>query len=84
MDEVQTGMGRTGSLFAYQGLEVVPDILTLAKSLGCGFPISAMLTTNALSSHFSPGTHGSTFGGNPLGCAVATMGLFLDSEITFS
>lgn len=70
-DEVQSGMGRTGKLFAYQHTDVTPDILTSAKSLGGGFPISAMLTTGSIAQHFSIGTHGSTYGGNPLGCAVA-------------
>lgn len=70
-DEVQSGVGRTGHLYAYMGLGVVPDILTTAKSLGGGFPIGAMLTTQAIAAHLKPGTHGSTYGGNPLGCAVA-------------
>lgn len=70
-DEVQTGVGRTGHLYAYMGLGVTPDILTTAKSLGGGFPIGAMLTTSAIAEHLKPGTHGSTYGGNPLGCAVA-------------
>ena len=70
-DEVQSGMGRTGKLFAYMHSGVVPDILTSAKSLGGGFPISAMLTTLAIAEHFAVGTHGSTYGGNPLACAVA-------------
>ena len=70
-DEVQSGMGRTGKLFAYMHSGVVPDILTSAKSLGGGFPISAMLTTTAIAEHFAVGTHGSTYGGNPLACAVA-------------
>jgi len=70
-DEVQSGMGRTGKLYAYMHSEVVPDILTSAKSLGGGFPIAAMLTTSAIAAHFAVGTHGSTYGGNPLGCAVA-------------
>lgn len=70
-DEVQTGNGRTGDLFAYQGLGVTPDILTTAKSLGGGFPVAAMLTTTALAAHLKVGTHGSTYGGNPLACAVA-------------
>ncbi|GIZ13249.1 aspartate aminotransferase family protein [Pseudomonas sp. NCCP-436] len=69
-DEVQTGMGRTGELFAYMHYGVVPDVLSSAKSLGGGFPIAAMLTTAALASHFTPGTHGTTYGGNPLACAV--------------
>ncbi|GAD80588.1 aspartate aminotransferase family protein [Vibrio ezurae] len=70
-DEVQTGNGRTGEFYAYQGLGVTPDILSTAKSLGGGFPIAAMLTTEALSKHLKVGTHGSTYGGNPLACAVA-------------
>lgn len=70
-DEVQTGNGRTGQFFAYEGLGVTPDILSTAKSLGGGFPIGAMLTTTKLAEHFKPGTHGSTYGGNPLACAVA-------------
>lgn len=75
LDEVQTGMGRTGQLFAYMGLDVMPDILTSAKSLGGGFPIGAMLTTTEIAQHFKVGTHGSTYGGNPLGCAVAEAAL---------
>ena len=70
-DEVQTGMGRTGELFAYQHYGVTPDILTSAKSLGGGFPIAAMLTSEALAKHLVVGTHGTTYGGNPLACAVA-------------
>ncbi len=70
-DEVQTGMGRTGDLFCYQGLGVTPDILTTAKALGNGFPIGAMLTTEKIAQVFQPGVHGTTFGGNPLAAAVA-------------
>ncbi len=70
-DEVQTGNGRTGDFYAYQGLGVTPDILSTAKSLGGGFPIGAMLTTSELAVHLKVGTHGSTYGGNPLACAVA-------------
>ena len=69
-DEVQTGMGRTGHLFAYQHYGVTPDILTSAKSLGGGIPIAAMLTTEDLAKHLVVGTHGTTYGGNPLACAV--------------
>ena len=69
-DEEQTGVGRLGSLYAYMDLGVTPDILTSAKALGGGFPIGAMLTTNDISSHLKVGTHGSTYGGNPLACAV--------------
>ncbi|ALP40871.1 aspartate aminotransferase family protein [Aeromonas schubertii] len=70
-DEVQSGVGRTGHLYAYMGLGITPDILTSAKALGGGFPISAMLTTSAIAAHLKVGTHGSTYGGNPLACAVA-------------
>jgi acetylornithine/N-succinyldiaminopimelate aminotransferase len=70
-DEVQSGMGRTGKLFEYMNLDVTPDILTSAKSLGGGFPVGAMLTTDKISASLKPGTHGSTYGGNPLACAIA-------------
>jgi len=70
-DEVQTGAGRTGTFFAYEQYQVTPDILTSAKSLGGGFPIGAMLTTDKCAASLNFGTHGSTYGGNPLACAVA-------------
>lgn len=70
LDEVQTGMGHTGKLFAYQHYGVTPDIISLAKALGSGFPIGAIITTDQIAPTFGPGTHGSTFGGNPLACAV--------------
>ncbi|BCE00794.1 acetylornithine/succinyldiaminopimelate transaminase [Marinicellulosiphila megalodicopiae] len=70
-DEVQTGVGRTGYFYAYQGFGVVPDILTSAKALGGGFPIGAMLTTTKVAQSFVVGTHGCTYGGNPLACAVS-------------
>ncbi|WP_395340068.1 aspartate aminotransferase family protein [Ningiella sp. W23] len=70
-DEVQSGMGRTGELYEYINLGVKPDILTTAKSLGGGFPVGAMLTTDKVSASLKPGTHGSTYGGNPLACAIA-------------
>ncbi|EJL6269273.1 aspartate aminotransferase family protein [Vibrio cholerae] len=70
-DEVQTGNGRTGYFYAYQGIGVTPDILATAKSLGGGFPIGAMLTTAKIAEHMKVGVHGSTYGGNPLACAVA-------------
>jgi acetylornithine/N-succinyldiaminopimelate aminotransferase len=70
-DEVQTGAGRLGELYAYMDLSVTPDILTSAKGLGGGFPIGAMLTTTEIAKHLKVGTHGSTYGGNPLACAVA-------------
>ncbi|WP_196428135.1 aspartate aminotransferase family protein [Neisseria polysaccharea] len=72
LDEVQTGMGHTGRLFAYEHYGVVPDILSSAKALGCGFPIGAMLATEKIAAAFQPGTHGSTFGGNPMACAVGS------------
>ena len=69
-DEVQTGMGRTGTLFAYEQLGVTPDIMTLAKALGNGLPIGAMLTRSDIASSFTVGTHASTFGGNPVAAAA--------------
>lgn len=72
-DEVQSGMGRTGRLFAHQWFDgVAPDIMTLAKALGSGFPVSACLATNDAACGMTAGVHGTTFGGNPLGMAVAT------------
>ncbi len=70
-DEVQTGMGRSGHLYAYQHFGVTPDVLTTAKGLGGGFPIGAMLCTQKAADVLAFGTHGSTYGGNPLACAVA-------------
>lgn len=70
-DEVQTGMGRTGELFAYQRIGVTPDVMSLAKALGGGFPIGACLVTAAAAEGMAPGSHGSTFGGNPLAVAAA-------------
>ncbi|BEV70689.1 MULTISPECIES: aspartate aminotransferase family protein [unclassified Paludibacterium] len=70
-DEVQSGMGRTGSLYAYMDYGITPDILTSAKALGGGFPIGAMLTRAHVAASFTPGTHGTTYGGNPLASAVA-------------
>ena len=79
-DEIQTGMGRTGTLFAYEQLGIVPDIMTVAKALGNGMPIGAMLTRKEIAASLVPGTHGSTFGGNPVACAaaVATMKIMLE------
>lgn len=74
-DEVQTGMGRLGTLFAYQYFGVVPDIMTAAKAIGCGFPLAAMLATAKVAQYLGVGSHGSTFGGNPLGCAVGCAAL---------
>lgn len=70
VDEIQTGIGRTGRWFAYQHEGIVPDIMTLAKALGNGIPIGACLATAAVARLFTPGSHGSTFGGNPLACRV--------------
>jgi acetylornithine/N-succinyldiaminopimelate aminotransferase len=71
LDEVQSGMGRTGTLFSYMQKGIVPDVMTSAKGLGGGFPVGAMLTTTEFASAFTVGIHGSTYGGNPLACAVA-------------
>ncbi len=69
LDEVQSGMGRTGSWFAYQPADIIPDVLLLAKSLGGGFPIGAVVARRPLAGVLEPGTHATTFGGNPVGCA---------------
>ncbi|CDM40480.1 acetylornithine/succinyldiaminopimelate transaminase [Ectopseudomonas oleovorans] len=76
-DEVQTGMGRLGTLFGYEHFDVVPDVMTLAKAIGCGFPLAAMLATKDAARHLELGTHGSTFGGSPLACAVGETALKL-------
>jgi len=80
LDEVQTGMGRTGRLFGYENYGITPDIMTLAKGLGGGVAIGAMLATSKVAAAFLPGDHGSTFGGNPLSCAagIATMETLLE------
>ncbi|HEV2621412.1 MAG TPA: acetylornithine/succinylornithine family transaminase [Frateuria sp.] len=75
LDEIQCGMGRTGTLFAYVQDEVVPDIVTLAKALGAGFPVGAMLAGEKVAQVMQVGAHGSTFGGNPLAAAVARVAL---------
>lgn len=82
-DEVQTGMGRTGTLFAYEQLGVQPDVMTLAKGLGGGVPIGACLATDAVASAFTPGTHASTFGGNPLACAagLAVLRILVEGKV---
>ena len=77
LDEVQTGVGRTGHLYAHEAYGVTPDILTTAKALGCGFPIAATLAKAEVAEALAFGTHGSTFGGNPLACAVAAVALAL-------
>ena len=74
-DEIQTGFGRTGHLFAYERHKIKPDIITLAKALGGGIAIGAMGSTNKIIKSFSPGTHGATFGGNPLACAASLASL---------
>jgi len=71
LDEIQTGMGRTGKLYAYEHAGITPDVIMLAKGLGGGMPIAALLATDKVSQAFTPGAHGSTFGGNPLACAAA-------------
>lgn len=83
VDEVQAGMGRTGKLFAYEHSGIKPDIMTLAKALGNGFPIGAMLATDKISKAFVPGNHASTFGGNPLAtaAAIATLKTILQEGI---
>lgn len=69
-DEIQTGMGRTGKMFSYQNYDVVPDIFTLAKAIGGGLPLGCMVARESIAGFFSPGDHASTFGGNPLACAL--------------
>jgi acetylornithine aminotransferase len=82
-DEVQTGVGRTGTLFAYEQLGVAPDIMTLGKGLGGGLPIGACLATEEAAAAFEPGTHASTFGGNPVSCAagLAVLRTLLDGRV---
>lgn len=82
LDEIQTGVGRTGTLFAYEKYGVEPDIMTLAKGLASGIPIGAILAKNR-ASVFTPGDHGSTFGGNPVACAAgyATMKYIIDNDV---
>ena len=70
LDEVQCGVGRTGKLFAYEWAGITPDIMMVAKGIGGGFPLGAVLATENAALGMTPGTHGSTYGGNPLGCAV--------------
>lgn len=82
-DEIQCGLGRTGKLFAYEYYNVEPDIITLAKSLGSGLPIGALMAKDKISSGFGPGDHASTFGGNPLCCAAAltTLKIILENNL---
>ena len=72
LDEIQCGMGRTGTMFAFQQYGVEPDILTVAKALGCGVPVGAFLAKEEVAKALVPGDHGTTYGGNPLACAAAT------------
>jgi acetylornithine aminotransferase/acetylornithine/N-succinyldiaminopimelate aminotransferase len=83
VDEVQTGIGRTGTLYACEHEDVAPDMLTLAKALGNGFPIGALMATERVAAAFVPGSHGSTFGGNPLATAagIATLETLLDEGV---
>jgi acetylornithine aminotransferase len=83
LDEVQTGMARTGKWFAHQHFGIKPDVMSLAKGLGNGFPIGACLARGAAASVFTPGKHGSTFGGNPLGCvsALTTLAIIEDDGL---
>ncbi|KJR41226.1 acetylornithine and succinylornithine aminotransferase [Candidatus Magnetoovum chiemensis] len=83
LDEIQTGIGRTGKLFAYEHYNIEPDIITLAKGLGGGMPIGATLAKEDIAKSFDPGSHGSTFGGNPLSCAaaIATLETILEDGI---
>ncbi|HEX5757536.1 MAG TPA: aminotransferase class III-fold pyridoxal phosphate-dependent enzyme, partial [Arenimonas sp.] len=81
LDEVQTGMGRTGKMFAFQHYGVMPDVIALAKGLGGGVPIGACVARGEAATLFQPGSHGSTFGGNPLACAAGLATLeIIESE----
>ncbi|GGE29315.1 acetylornithine aminotransferase [Pullulanibacillus camelliae] len=83
VDEIQTGVGRTGTLFAYEQYGIEPDVMTLAKGLGSGFPIGAMLAKEEAAKGFTPGSHGSTFGGNPLAttAGVATLEAIVEADL---
>lgn len=83
LDEIQTGVGRTGALYSYMQYGVTPDLLSTAKALGGGFPIGAILTTDKFAGAFSPGSHGTTYGGNPLASAVAGKVLSIIAEPKF-
>ncbi len=82
-DEIQTGIGRTGKFLAYEHYNIIPDILCISKALANGLPLSALLAKEEIISAFKPGTHASTFGGNPISCAVALKVLEIVSEKTF-
>ncbi|MCE5330369.1 aspartate aminotransferase family protein [bacterium] len=83
LDEIQTGFGRTGTLFAYESYDIIPDIMVVAKSLGGGMPIGAIISNEYISKSFAPGTHGSTFGGNAASCAagVAVLNYFKEKNL---
>jgi acetylornithine aminotransferase len=83
LDEVQSGVGRTGEWFAFQHTDIMPDVMTLAKGLGSGVPIGACLAHGAAADVFTPGKHGSTFGGNPLACtaALTTLAVIADEKL---
>src|SRR5262249_44711202 len=83
LDEVQTGIGRTGTWFAFQHTDIKPDVITLAKGLGGGVPIGACLAAGEAAKEFAPGKHGSTFGGNPLACraALATLQIIAEEKL---
>ena len=83
LDEIQCGMGRTGRLFAHEWAGIVPDIMTVAKGIGGGFPLGAVLATAAASDGMTAGTHGSTYGGNPLGCAIGATVMEIVADETF-
>ena len=85
LDEIQCGMGRTGSLFAWQSYQVEPDIMTCAKALGCGIPVGAfVLNEKTAKASLEPGDHGTTYGGNPLACAAVSkvLDIFKEDGIT--
>ena len=81
LDEIQCGMGRTGTLFAYEQYGIKPDILTVAKALGCGVPVGAFLATQEVANALVPGDHGTTYGGNPLVCAAVVKVFELFEEL---
>lgn len=83
LDEVQSGIGRTGTLFAYEQEGFVPDMMSVAKGVAGGLPLGAMVTTSALAEHLTPGSHGSTYGGNPVACAAAAVVLEEVSQPAF-
>jgi len=83
LDEVQTGMGRTGTFFAYEQFGIEPDVMSLAKALGNGFPVGAIIAKDAVMAAFEPGTHASTFGGNPLAASavIATINTLREEDV---